>query len=428
MKRNDADAPELEKVIKELQAEKEQLRTAYMSVSQRLIGLRLVQHIAQELATELDVDRLLSRILCTALDAVDGTAGSLLLLDPSGKELIFAVVEGGRGVELQGQRMSADQGLAGWVVRHNQPVIVDDAQHDNRFFREITDGSQIEVGSVLCAPLVTRDQVIGALQILNKVQGAHFDDDDLDLLTAFAAQSATAIESARLYQDLRRERDRLIAVDEEARRRLARDLHDGPAQMLASMIMTVEFIQRLLNRFPERVPEELADLHRLGERALYQVRTLLFELRPVILETRGLGPALEAYVERQQSEGGLKYHLDVGGLAVGGRLIPTAERTIFDIVQEAVGNVKKHAQAQNVWIALAVADDHLLVGVRDDGRGFDVERMKAEYAQRSSLGMLNMEERAQAVGGRLSIQSQPGAGTTMGLSAPLEPLRAEGSS
>ncbi len=415
--------PGLEQVIKELQAEKDQIRSAYMSVSQRLIGLRLVQHIAQELATELDVDRLLSRILCTALDAVDGTAGSLLLLDPSGKELIFAVVEGGRGAELEGQRMSADQGLAGWVVRHNHPVIVDDAQHDTRFFRDITDGTEMEVGSVLCAPLVTRDQVIGALQILNKAQGAHFDDDDLDLLTAFAAQSATAIESARLYQDLRRERDRLIVVDEEARRRLARDLHDGPAQMLASMIMTVEFIQRLLDRFPERVPEELAELRSLGEKALYQVRTLLFELRPVILETRGLAPALEAYVERQRSERNLEYYLDVSGFS--GRLIPTAERTIFDIIQEAVGNVKKHAQAHSVWIAMAVADDHLLVSVRDDGRGFDVERMKAEYEKRSSLGMLNMEERAQAVGGRLAVQSQPGAGTTIGLSAPLEPLRAE---
>ena len=423
MKRDEAGASDLERVIKELKTDKEQLRAAYMSVSQRLIGLRLVQHIAQELATELDVDRLLSRILCTALDAVDGTAGSLLLLDPSGKELVFAVVEGGRGAELQGQRMSADQGLAGWVVRHNHPVIVDDAQHDNRFFREITEGTEMKVGSVLCAPLVTRDQVIGALQILNKAQGAHFDDDDLDLLTAFAAQSATAIESARLYQDLRRERDRLIAVDEEARRRLARDLHDGPAQMLASMIMTVEFIQRLLDRFPERVPEELTELRSLGERALYQVRTLLFELRPVILETRGLAPALEAYVERQRSEGALQFHLDVGEFS--GRLIPTAERTIFDIIQEAVGNVKKHAQAKNVWIALAVADGHLLVGVRDDGHGFDVERMRREYDKRSSLGMLNMEERAQAVGGKLSIQSQPGAGTTVGLSAPLDPLRAE---
>ncbi len=423
MKRNDVDTTELEKVIKGLQTDKDQLRAAYMSVSQRLIGLRLVQHIAQELATELDVDRLLSRILCTALDAVDGTAGSLLLLDPSGKELIFAVVEGGRGAELQGQRMSADQGLAGWVVRHNHPVIVDDAQHDNRFFREITDGTTLEVGSVLCAPLVTRDQVIGALQILNKAEGAHFDDDDLDLLTAFAAQSATAIESARLYQDLRRERDRLIVVDEEARRRLARDLHDGPAQMLASMLMTVDFIQRLLDRFPERVPEELTELRNLGEKALYQVRTLLFELRPVILETRGLAPALEAYVERQRSEGSLEFHLDAGKFS--GRLIPTAERTIFDIIQEAVGNVKKHAQAKNVWIALAAADDHLLVGVRDDGRGFDVERMRAEYDKRSSLGMLNMEERAQAVGGKLSIQSQPGTGTTIRLSAPLEPLRAE---
>jgi signal transduction histidine kinase len=420
------DAQELEKVIEELQGENEQLRNGYMSLSERLIGLRMVQHIAQDLASELDVDRLLARILRAAINAVEGTAGALLLLDPNGQELIFAVVEKGKGPALEGQRMSVDQGLAGWVVRHNRPVIVDDVEKDARFFRQITDGTGLEVKSLLCAPLVTRGEVIGALQILNKVHGGNFDDDDLDLLTSFAAQSATAIENARLYQSLKHERDRLIVVEEEAHRRLARDLHDGPAQMLAAMIITVEFVQKLLERDPQRVPEELEDLRGLAQKSLYQVRTLLFELRPVILETQGLAPALETYVQRQQEEGDLTCHLEVVGFS--GRLVPNAERAVFDIIQEAVGNIKKHAKARNVWIALAEANGRLLAGVRDDGRGFDLERLKAEYSQRGSLGMLNMEERAQAIGGRLSIRSQAGGGASVVLSVPLQPLRPKESS
>ncbi len=407
----------------ELRQENEQLRAGYYSLTQRLMGLRMVQHIALDVATELDVDRLLSRILRSALFAVDGMAGSLLLLDPTGRELIFAVVEQGGGRALQGRRMSVENGLAGWVVRNNQPVIVNDAQKDERFFRQIPEGTGLLVTSLVCAPLVTHGQVIGALQILNKVDAAHFNDDDLDLLASFAAQSATAIENARLYQDLKRERDRLIAIEDEIHRRLARDLHDGPAQLLASIITSAEFIEKLLQREPAKVPGELEELCGLAHKALHQVRTLLFELRPVILETQGLVPALEMYMQRQREESGLAFHLDTRGFA--GRLVARAEQCIFDILQEAMGNVKKHAQAQNAWIALAESDGRLLAGVRDDGRGFDVEKLRAGYDQRGSLGMLNMEERARSIGGSLSIQSRPG-GTAVVLSVPLEALRPGG--
>jgi len=408
--------------LAELERENEQLRNEYTSLSQRLIGLRMLQHITLALVSELDGDQLLERILRSAINAVEGAAGALLLLDPSEQELIFAVVEGGGGATLRGRRMRLGEGLAGWVATHNKPVIVADVHQDERFSNQIPESVDFEVQSLICAPLVARREVIGVVQVLNKAQGGHFSEDDLDLLTSFAAQSAAAIENARLYHGLRRERDRLIAVEEEVRRRLARDLHDGPAQLLAVLISDIDFIRKLAHHEPERVLEELDNLTPLAEKALRQVRTLLFEMRPVILETQGLVPALESYVQQQQGLNGLSYHLEVSG--VPGRLANQAEQAVFAIVQEAVGNVRKHAAACNVWITVIESDGTLLVGIQDDGQGFDMQKLNAEYDQRGSLGMVNMRERAEALGGKLAIRSLPGQGTTVMLTAALKNLRA----
>ena len=401
--------------------ENQNLRDEYVTLAQQLVGLRMVQVLTQELVSELDVDRLLQRILRSAIDAVHGTAGALLLLDPTGEELIFSVVEGGGGAALEGQRMGRDQGLAGWVVSHNQPLIIADVHEDDRFYGQIPAQVAYEVTSMISAPLIVKGEPIGVVQVLNKAGDARFDEHDLNLLTSFAAQSAITIENTRLYQDLMRERDRLIAVEEQVRKRLARDLHDGPAQLLTALINGIAFVTKLQELEPEKVPQELEDLLPVAHKALRQVRTLLFDLRPVILETQGLVPALESYVERQRGVGEANYHLQVDGFS--DRLNTQAERALFSIVQEAVGNIRKHTQAQNVWIAVVERDDELQVSVRDDGQGFSVERLADEYDQRGSLGMLTMRERAESMGGTFSVQSLPGAGTTILVQARLSSLR-----
>ena len=418
------DAEEPNKILERLRQENEELRAGYVSLSQQLFGLRMVQHVTQELVSELDVDRLLQRILRSAIDSVHGMAGSLLLLDPTGQELVFSVVEGGGGTALEGQRMGRDQGLAGWVVTHNQPLIITDVQADDRHYGRIPEQVDYDVTSLICAPLLVKGEPIGVVQVLNKAAGERFDEDDLSLLTSFAAQSAIAIENTRLYQDLKRESERLVAVEEDVRKRLARDLHDGPAQLLAALINCIGFIDMLYERRPDKVREEVQSLLPLAQKALRQVRTLLFDLRPVILETQGLVPALESYVERQRELDSLSYDLRVEGFR--GRLGAQAERAVFSIIQEAVGNIKKHACARQVWIAVVEQGDELQVSVRDDGQGFRVEALLAEYDQRGSLGMLTMRERAEAIGGSFSVQSLPGAGTTILLQAPLASLREGG--
>jgi signal transduction histidine kinase len=418
------DAGKPNEVLERLRQENEELRAGSLSLSQELSGLRMVQHFTQELVSELDVELLLQHILRSAIDAVHGMAGSLLLLDPTGQELIFSVVEGGGGTALEGRRMGRDQGLGGWVVTHNQPLIISDVREDARHYGRIPEQVDYEVTSLICAPLLVKGEPIGVVEVLNKAAGERFDEDDLDLLTSFAAQSAIAIENTRLYQDLKRERDRLVAVEEDVRKRLARDLHDGPAQLLAALINCIGFIDMLHERRPEMVREELQSLLPLAQKALRQVRTLLFDLRPVILETQGLVPALESYVERQREMDSLSYDLRVEGFR--GRLDVQAERAVFSIIQEAVGNIKKHACAKQVWITLVEQEDELQVSVRDDGQGFRVEELLAEYDQRGSLGMLTMRERAEAIGGIFSVHSLPGAGTMILLQAPLARLREAG--
>jgi len=371
--------------------------------------------VARTVSSELNLKKLLRKIVHAAVEVLDATTGSLLIWDPATDELVFAVAEEAMGKSLEQQRMPADKGIAGWVFTHCEPIIVGDVQQDPRFFGEIEE--DFHTTSLIAVPLMTPAEKIGVVEVLNKRSGERFNQQDMDLLSALAGQAAIAIVNARLYQELEDEKNRILAVESEAHKRLARDLHDGPAQTLAAIIMNIEFIRTLLKRDPAQVPQELDKLQETATKALAQVRNTLFELRPVILETRGLQAALESYVERLRSTEGMTIHLDVRSLDE--RLPAKLEHVCFAIVQEAVGNIKKHAKAKQVWIGVERRAKDLVLGIRDDGRGFDVEAVEKQCDQRGSLGLLNMKERAELVGGRLTIESSPGHGTLVSLIAPL---------
>ena len=248
---------------------------------------QILQGISQQLVSELELDRLLRSILHAAIEVTEAQAGTLYLLDERTDELEFRVVVGGGGEKLIGRRMGRNQGIAGWVLNSQQAVIVDDTARDKRHAGSYPASVGYTTESMICAPLIDRGQAFGVLQILNKRDGERFDDSDKELLLALAAQSAVAVRNSQLYQELREERDRLITVEEDVRKRLARDLHDGPTQLVAAAMMRLQFIYKLMERAPEQVEVELHEVEALAERAMRQLRTMLFELRPVVLETKG---------------------------------------------------------------------------------------------------------------------------------------------
>lgn len=404
--------------IETLKQQVAQLQDENIQVRDRIAVLQVLQDVARSLSSELNLDPLLHRILASAVQVMGASAGSLLLLDEGADELIFAVIEGGGGEALAGTRMPADKGIAGWVATHGEPLIIDDVNRDDRHYREIDHDYDFTTASLLCVPMIAKRKVIGVLQLLNEESGKYFTNADQEILTTFAAQSAVAIENARLYQSLREEHDRLIAVEEDVRRHLARELHDGPTQLLAAIIMSANFVKEAIKHDSlEHAMKELNEMLPVAEKALHQVRTLLFNLRPLILETQGLVPALDAYAQRLREVEGLNAVLNATGDF--GRLSHNAEVAIFSIVQEAITNAKKHAQASRIDIEVTPSGDNLSVIVRDDGVGFDVKAVTGRYEERGSLGVLNMRERAELVNGELSLTSQPGKGTTIMLQLPL---------
>ena len=380
-------------------------------LEKRVAALLAVQDIAQELTSELNPERLLNKILNAAVTVLDASDGSLLLWAPS-DELVFAVTE---NPSLLGRRIPADKGIAGWVFTTCEPLIIADVAQDKRFYQEVL--SDFHTYSLIAVPLMTPTEKMGVIEVVNKKSGEQFDDQDRDLLMALAAQAAIAFANARLYQDLEADRNRIIALEDQMHEKLARDLHDGPAQTLASMMMDIEFIQKLHEREPERVLEELNLLREAAGKALNQVRNAMFERRPIILETQGLKAALEYYVERLGLTEGLNIQLDIRNL--DGRLTPRIEGACFAIIREAVGNIKKHAQAKSTLITVERRATDLLVAVRDDGKGFDRAKVEEGYDRRGSLGLLNMKERSEMLGARYEIESVPGRGTLVYLIVPL---------
>lgn len=383
---------------------------------QRLTELSLLYEVATAMGSTLELSVLLKSMMQVTQTALRSEACTLMLLDVDRQELIFEIPLGEKQDELRRFRIPLDQGLAGWVARSGRPAIVNDLRNDPRFLAEVDASSGFVTRAALCVPLLARGQVIGVLEVLNKQDGAAYTPNDLALLTTLGGQAAVALDNARLFRSLREEHERLLAAEEEVRKNLARDLHDGPAQDLAAISMGLEITRRLLDVDLLRARQELDSVENLARRATRQIRTLQFELRPLALETRGVRAALETYIQALSQGSSTQYTLLVEGCK--GRLPTPVEQATFSIVQEALGNTRKHGKAPQVEVHMHEFAEQWTIQVSDNGQGFDVNSVLKSYENRGSLGLLNMRERAAAIGGQLTIQSAPGQGTIVTLHIP----------
>ncbi len=371
---------------------------------QRLSQIGLFYQMGQAMTSTFDLDRLFQDTIDLAISVIDAQQATLMLLDRERNELRVQVSLG-RADRPGSHGVKPGQGITGWVVEHGEPLVVNDPETDKRYDPEVDRAPGHVLHNMVAVPLQFRGRTIGVLQVCNKMSPFDFDEEDLSVLITLAAQVSIALENARLYNSLRADRDRIIEAQEKTRHELARNLHDGPVQLLATIAMEIDYLERLMQARPSEVPEQLDALRRLLRRATQDARMLLFELRPVILETQGLVPALGSYVERLRENCNFMAHFDAGNFR--DHLRPQVAGTIFSIVQEAVNNIEKHAEASNVWIRMRQEGDELIVSVEDDGRGFDLDAVAAGYDQGTSFGLLNMRERAELIGGILSLESGP---------------------
>jgi signal transduction histidine kinase len=386
----------------------------------RMSQLSLFYQVAQVMASTYELDKVVGDTLELAMAMLDASAAALLMIDEEKQELLYAFTHGDRGDFMRGRRTKLGQGLPGWVASHGKPLIANDVHNDPRSSVTVDTWIGIPNRSVVCVPVQSRGKSIGVLQVLNKRSQAGFDAEDLSLMIMAANQAAIAIENNQLYQSLRDEQDRIIQAQENVRRQVARNLHDGTVQFLSAISMGIDHLERLLGIKPEAARSELEALRDLTRQATKQARLALFELRPLILETQGLVPALEAYVQQLQDNEAFEAHLQAADDLPD--LSSSVSATVFSIIQEAVTNAKKHAAPRDVWLHLFRKNGGLRVVIEDNGTGFDPAAVEEGYDQRGSIGLLNMKERADLIEGQLEIQSTtspPGAGTRVILSVPL---------
>lgn len=209
----------------------------------------------------------------------------------------------------------------------------------------------------------------------------------------------------------------VIRAQEEERRHLAREIHDGPAQLLNSVVLRIDVCQKLFDADPQRLRDELQQLKELVRLSLQDVRKIIFDLRPMALDDLGLVPALRAFLKDYQAKTGIETDFTVFG---NDRRYDSAfEVAIFRLVQEALSNVYKHAGAARVWVKVeTTGGKEIKLTVKDDGAGFDPDKVR-QAAAGTKFGLVGMRERAELLGGAMEVYSAPGQGTRLNFFFPL---------
>ncbi len=370
----------------------------------RLDQANLLSQISQAITSSLDLKTVFNQTTEMAASILNAQAATLFSIDTKRRELVFMIAKGTAALVLEEKRIPLDQGVVGWVAVNGQPLVVNNTSDSKLFNSQVDSQTGFSTRNILCVPLRIQDRTVGVLEVLNKETIGGFTTDDIDWLTAMGQHIAIALENAQLYENLRREQERIIKAQEEVRNHLARELHDNTAQMLSLIIMNLDLARQLLGKEKfERLDAELQRIEEYAKQANREVRTLLFELRPIILESRGLVPALHAYHRQLQGSMTSKIHLDAVPLGV--EITLQGASIIFSIIQEAVNNIRKHARAKNIWIRISRDETQLHFSIEDDGVGFDLATVSASYADRGSFGLFNMRERAALLAGYLDVYS-----------------------
>jgi len=280
-----------------------------------------------------------------------------------------------------------------------------------------------------CVPLKSKDLVLGVMSLagIPSDNGRMLTEDSSAMLTVIGRQIGIAIENASLYEELRQEEmlrrqliERGITLQEEERKRIARELHDQTGQRLTSMIMTLGVLEEAVSTPVARA--YIQDLRDATAQILKEVRDLALELRPSVLDDLGLLAALRHYLKGYQNRFRLLVDFQVLGLD-DKRLPPEVETALFRIAQEALTNVGSHAQTHSVTVLLENRADSIMLIVEDDGKGLDVIQLMGSRPHERNLGLYGMRERASLLGGTLTIESTPAGGTTVFVRIPLEGKR-----
>lgn len=360
----------------------------------------------------------IQRALHETLQALELNIGWVTLIRSNGRTEIVAC----EGFDLQPSIIDFPNCVCSEVLHTGQPMLVEANEHCTLKLLQSTEAKPMRHTTI---PLGTRDKTFGVLSVAFPLE-CPFDEHNFRLLSAIGKQIGIALENAGLWDELQ-EKERLraellaksIQSQEDERRRIARELHDETGQALNAIVFGLKAAEAALSTNPAQVREVVARLKSAAGDTVRELQTIIYDLRPSLLDDLGLTPALRWYAESRLESEGVHVVWNISGAER--RLSPEAETTLFRIGQEAITNIAKYASASEVDIDLLFEKNRIVLTIKDDGSGFDIEGLLTHPLEDGrGLGLLGMRERAELLRGKFEVISTSGFGTLIRVELPIQ--------
>jgi len=390
--------------------------------------LAALNQIAGTVSQSLDLNQVLGSAIDSVVDVMQVDIAWIYLLNEAANELTMSVHRGVAEEVVKGvDRLKVGEGFNGMVAQTGEPLFVEDASQDPRLTKEVV--SKYHIQSQLIVPLRCRSKVNGTLCVAMYRQRM-FHQEEIELLTAIGNQIGVAVENARLYhqqqevaeqlrgmqENLRFYLRQVTKAQEEERKRISRELHDDTVQDLVALSRQLDTLASS-KELSEENRHHLEELWKKTDDIIKEVRRLSQDLRPAALDRLGLLPALEWLAADAADYSGIETAVKVKGEER--RLNEEVELVLFRITQEAMRNVWRHAQATKAEITVVFDTNRVKVTVSDNGKGFEIPGEIGALARDGKLGLAGMQERAQLIGGKITVNSAPGKGATVTVEVPV---------
>ncbi len=377
----------------------------------------LLHAISQVLALETDQQRIMEHVAEFARQLVN--AQCVYVAVPEAEEFIPVAVAGHGGTTLDAGDLPIsllNRSVVDRAVREQRAILVSDSPAESIFEMGQGDLNVWGIRALAVVPLLSTERVLAVLVACARRADA-FSPDDLTVLSGVASRAAISLQNVQLrarleaqHQVLRLVSLRMVNAQEEERRHISRELHDELGQALTALKINLDLARRALpDDASATLCRSLQEASSLAVSVLERARDLSLKFHPTILDDLGLVSALRWEVDRYEQRTGqsVQFEADLGGAV----LQPELEITLYRIITEALTNVARHAQANHIRVYLGVDERQVVARVEDDGIGFDAADWFGLPAERRSLGLIGMRERAGLLGGQLEVISQPGCGT-----------------
>lgn len=308
------------------------------------------------------------------------------------------------------------------AMETQRPVIINPDNINNFFPPNII--KDFNYSLMVVAPIIKQNKILGFMQVdrPNGIMG--FDPEAAEIIFAIARTTAIALENAKLIEELGQKEkllhhlvNKIITAQEDERKRLASDLHDGIIQSLIAIWYRLQRISPDTNKDPGQWYLEISDLTRVLGEQIQDIRRILYDLRPIILDNYGLIPAINSHVEKIREQNGIQINLSIQGENL--RFTPQIEITLFRIFQEAMTNIIKHSGATMVTIEFAADDHKVQMSIRDNGTGLKEINLNQSQGE-TCLGLVSIQERALLLNGTCTIDSWPCEGTLIKVFIPIK--------